>query len=150
MVSNGLGSMHREHSSSATLLNNPSSARTGLSFRLDAHNAVDKLVEQGKITKPVEVLAYLLETLKANSMSGPKLFRLRSEFTKRLGHGAESDVLGFSPAFELEALEDLKIQESLRRLSKLAIKRPKQQKPALSASRNAQDTRKPKACFSAA
>lgn len=141
IVSNGLGSRHREHSSSATLLNNPSSARTGLSFRLDAHDAVDKLVEQGKITKPVEILAYLLETLKANSISGPKLFRLRSEFTKRLGHGSESDVLGFSPAFELEALEDLKIQESLRQLNKLAIKRPKQQKLALSASRNAGDTR---------
>ncbi|KUJ09423.1 kinase-like protein [Mollisia scopiformis] len=77
----------------------------------------------------IENLKGLVRTLQENAVPGPQLFRLRHEFTDRLGTGGESEVYGISSA-ALKFLRQADKQDHLRwPVEKIAIKQHKP-KPA--------------------
>ena len=75
-------------------------------------SALDAL-QKGHLPDPMHELHSLLQTLKANHIPGPKLFRLKSEFSEQLGTGAESYVLGMTRSFHEELRQEGAKSETL-------------------------------------
>lgn len=71
----------------------------------------------------VEVLKNIINTLRANRIPGPQLFRSRTEFKKVLGFGGEGNVRGIDESVD-ERISNMKLSKAERpKWKRFAIKR---------------------------
>jgi serine/threonine protein kinase len=79
---------------------------------------------------PITVLGNLMVTLKEHHIPGPRLLRMRSEFTLPLGQGAQSEVFAFNESVLSEVgLNPKNLPAPIEDLTRVAVKRSRITRP---------------------
>jgi serine/threonine protein kinase len=79
---------------------------------------------------PITVLGNLMVTLKEHNIPGPRLLRMKNEFTIPLGQGAQSEVFAFDESILSEVgLNPKNLPGPIEDLTKVAVKRSRVTRP---------------------
>src|SRR5438046_4120146 len=69
------------------------------SAALDSNSRASRKDGYASFTHPISVLSNLMDTLREHKIPGPRLLRLKTEFTTILGYGAQFEVYGLNRRF---------------------------------------------------